>query len=310
MKKPVLLIGLMLTMSLAGCIGNDDSGTVQVELTDDQLDSIMDDYFQDFVNNTTITINDETDSSTNYYTNGTLSPQVEYYVVDYRFTMNDVMGISPGIDHMNNTFTAEYREYNYSENNESVYEYELECVGYYLVGLASTPVPYWQDSSNYMLAWQNEYNNTIADLYRDYAYESFVRAACDESYTGNGSNSGSVAPVTLFEIEIPAGKAIMCERTPTITMWHEEQQYYSTAYGEQMPGYQNYNYEWPTGYYSTPLLQMWDRMAGTSCSTLPIGSATVDTTFEFWTYERSLHEDGDYRFYVVYSLVDVLEHQS
>jgi len=308
MKKPVLLIGLMLTMSLAGCIGNDDSGTVQVELTDDQLDSIMDDYFQDFVNNTTITINDETDSSTNYYTNGTLSPQVEYYVVDYRFTMNDVMGISPGIDHMNNTFTAEYQEYNYSENNESVYEYELECVGYYLVGLASTPVPYWQDSSNYMLAWQNEYNNTIADLYRDYAYESFVRAACDESYTGNGSNSGSMAPVTLFEIEIPVGKAIMCERTPTITMWYPDEQYYHTAYGEQY-SYAG-NTPWPGYSYQTGIYQMWDRMMGTSCSTLPIGSATVDTTFEFWTYERSLHEDGDYRFYVVYSLVDVLEHQS
>ena len=124
--------------------------------------------------------------------------------------MNDVMGISPGMNHMNNTFTAEYREYNYSENNESVYEYELECVGYYLVGLASTPVPYWQDSSNYMLAWQNEYNNTIADLYRDYAYESFVRAACRRKlrwkwfqFRKHGSCDN------FFEIEIPAGKAIV-----------------------------------------------------------------------------------------------------
>ena len=58
MEKAILLIGLMLTLSLSGCIGNDDSGTVQVELTDEQLDSIMDDYFQDFVNNTTVTIND------------------------------------------------------------------------------------------------------------------------------------------------------------------------------------------------------------------------------------------------------------
>jgi hypothetical protein len=305
MKKPLFLVGLMLMMSLAGCIGNDDSGTVQVELTDEQLDSIMDDYFQDFVNNTTITINDETDSSTNYYTNGTLSPQVEYYVVDYRFTRNDVMGISPGIDHMNNTFTAEYREYNYSENNESVYSYELDCLGYYLVGLATTPVPYWQDSSNYMLAWQNEYNNTIAELYRDYAYQSFVRAACDETYTGNGSNSGSLEPVTLFEIEIPAGKAIMCERTPSITMWYDDEQYYSTAYGELRYA----GYSWPDYAWQTSIFQMWDSMLGTSCNSLPIGSATVDTTFNFWTYERSLYDDAEYRFYVVYSLVDVHEHQ-
>ena len=36
---------------------------------------------------------------------------------------------------MNNTFEAVYTEYNVSTNQNTNYTYQLDCMGYYLVGL-------------------------------------------------------------------------------------------------------------------------------------------------------------------------------
>ena len=86
---------------------------------------------------------------------------------------------------MNNTFEATYVEYNVSTNQNTTYAYQLDCIGYYLVGIQTTPVPYWENSANYDTAWANSYNSTIADLYQDNAYQTTVRWACDENYNPN-----------------------------------------------------------------------------------------------------------------------------
>ena len=243
MKKVVFLTLVLISASLAGCTSG-EGGQAQVELTDDQVDDIMDEYFQDFVNNTTVIIYDET--SNVYYQNGSISTQSNYFIVDYTFTKSDLFDAPEEVDHMNNTFEATYVEYNVSTNQNTTYTYQLDCIGYYLVGIQTTPVPYWENSANYDTAWSNSYNNTIADLYQDYAYQTAVRWACDENYNPNGSQTGSMDILTILDITIPAGKGLMCENTGIIKMLDTETGMYGSAYGELM-------YNWDDRRYTTTL---------------------------------------------------------
>jgi len=301
MEKAILLIGLVLTLSLSGCMGNDDSGTVQVELTDEQLDSILDDYFQDFVNNTTVTINDET--SNVYYQNGSISSQSNYYIVDYTFTKSNLFPTHVEIDHMNNTFEAVYTEYNVSTNQNTNYTYQLDCMGYYLVGIATTPVSYWEDSSNYWTAWTNAYNDTIRGLYQSYANNVDVRFACDEDYNPNGSQMGSNERLTILDITIPAGKGLMCENPAVINMLDTETNTYGYAYGES-PYSNSYRYSSITG-----MVYQFDTFtSGISCTTMTLGSGSSDTVFSIEMIDKYIEYGEEYRIYLVYTLVDVEDH--
>lgn len=301
MEKAILLIGLMLTLALSGCIGNDDSGTVQVELTDEQLDSIMDDYFQDFVNNTTVTINDET--SNVYYQNGSMSSQSNYYIVDHTFIKSDLFGPTVVIDYMNNTFDAIYSEYNFLTNQYVNYTYQLDCMGYYLVGIQTTPVSYWENSNNYYQAWNATYNETIADLYLNNAYDVDVRYTCDENYNPNGSQMGSNERLTILDITIPAGKGLMCENPAVINMLDTETNTYGYAYGES---YYYNNNRYPS--ISGMVYQFDTFTSGISCTTMTLGSGSSDTVFSIEMIDKYIDYGEEYRIYLVYTLVDVEDH--
>ena len=299
MKKVAFLTLVLFSASLAGCTSGED-GQTQVELTDDQVDDIMDEYFQDFVNNTTVTINDET--SNVYYQNGSISTQSNYFIVDYTFTKSDLFSAPVEVDHMNNTFEAIYVEYNVSTNQNTTYTYQLDCMGYYLVGIQTTPVPFWENSANYDTAWASSYNSTIADLYQDYAYQTAVRWACDENYNPNGSQTGSTEIITILDITIPAGKGLMCENAGVINMLDTETNTYVYPYGEQY-GSQYYQA------YSTTLSYQFDTFTyGISCTAMTLGSGSSDTTFSINTLDRMLDYDNEYRLYLVYTLVDVEDH--
>jgi len=292
MKKVAFLTLVLFSASLAGCTSGED-GQTQVELTDDQVDDIMDEYFQDFVNNTTVTINDET--SNVYYQNGSISTQSNYFIVDYTFTKSDLFDAPEEVDHMNNTFEATYVEYNVSTNQNTTYTYQLDCIGYYLVGIQTTPVPYWENSANYDTAWANSYNSTIADLYQDNAYQTTVRWACDENYNPNGSQTGSTEILTILDITIPAGKGLMCENTGIIKMLDTETNTYGYAYGES--GQMSYLYMGFDTFTS-----------GISCTAMTLGSGSMDTIFSITTRDYMLDHDDEYRIYLVYTLVDVEDH--
>jgi hypothetical protein len=295
MKKVAFLTLVLISASLAGCTSGED-GQTQVELTDDQVDDIMDEYFQDFVNNTTVTINDET--SNVYYQNGTISSQINYFIVDYTFTKSSIFASSEDVDHMNNTFEATYTEYNVSINNNTNYTYQLDCIGYYLVGIQTTPVSYWESSANYDTAWANAYNSTIADLYQDYAYEVEVRFTCDENYNPNGSQLNQEM-ITILDITVPAGKGLMCENSAIIKMLDSETSDFSTSYGET---YSSYRY--PTGLY----YQFDTFTDGIACTSMTLGSGSIDTTFSIMTRDYMLDYGEVYRVYLVYTLVDVEDH--
>ena len=315
MKRAVLLVLVLMSGSLAGCLAGDEDSGVQVQLTDEQIDAILDDYFQDFVNNTTVTINDQTNSTstTNVYQNGSESSQVEYFVIDYQFTKGDLFGTGHEIDYMNNTFVATQSVYNYSTDNTTYYEYTLSCEGYYLVGLATTPVPYWQTNStgNYWTAWRSEYNETIAQLYHSYAYNTDVRSSCDPSY--NPTNGVNTERLTIYELEVPAGKALNCMTAPDLRMFHPTHEYYYYyIYGEIYEGYTPDSSN-PLSYrYSingqSALIQTWDDWGSPNCASFYYGNADRDTTFSFSIANNYVDYGFDYRFYMVYTLTDVSAH--
>tara|TARA_B100001093_G_scaffold515424_1_gene591712 strand:+ start:181 stop:1086 length:906 start_codon:yes stop_codon:yes gene_type:complete len=299
MKKVAFLTLVLLSATLAGCTSG-DSGEVQVELTDEQVDDIMDEYFQDFVNNTTVTINDET--SNVYYQNGSISTHSNYFIVDYTFTKSSLFTAPEEIDHMNNTFAAIYTEYNISTNQNSNFTYQLDCLGYYLVGIQTTPVPYWENSANYAEAWASTYNDTIADLYQEYASQTTVRWACDENYDPAGAQTGSTEIITILDITIPAGKGLMCENNGIIKMLDSSANEYITATGEPITSSSSSRY----GSY---LYYQFDSFSDDlHCTTNTLGSGSADTTFTIMTQDRMLDYDEEYRIYLVYTLVDVEDH--
>jgi len=299
MKKAVLLTLVMMTSTLAGCIGG-DSGSVEVQLTDDQINDLFDEHFQDFVNNSSVTHNEYI--SNNY--NGSTSASLQYFVVDYEFTKSDLYGVTAEVDYINNTFEVVYSEYNYSTNQYTNYTYQLSCVGYYLVGLQTTPVPYWNSTANYQQAWIDNYNQTIADLYGDYAYQAQTRYACDGNYNPNNSQL-NYDYVTILDIDIPAGKGLRCETPAIVKMWYADTNGYSAAYGKVTQQYYGPSYQ-----YETALYYQYDSfLDGISCTSMTMGSGSVDTVYTIKTMDYMLGHDFDYRLYMVYYLVDLQDHQ-
>jgi len=282
MKKVAFLTLILLTATLAGCTSSDDA-EVQVELTNEQIDGIIEAHLQDFVNNTT-------------------SSQTNYFIVDHVFTKSDLFIAPEEIDHINNSFNATYVEYNVSMNENTNFTYQLDCEGYYLVGLQTTPVTYWQNSTNYMQAWVGTYNQTIADLYQEYSSLTTVRFTCDENYNPNGSQTGSLEMLTILDITIPAGKGLKCENAGIIKMLDETTNMYDIAYGEP---YQS----WGEQRYGSSLSYQFDSfVSGYSCTAMKFGSGSADTTFSIMTQDYMLDYDDQYRIYLVYTLVDVEDH--
>ena len=312
MKNAVLLVLLMSLSVLSGCISGDD-GELQVEVSDEQIDSIVDEYFTDFVNNTSIIVNDYTTSGTNttnnYYSNGSFSSSEQLFVVDFFFNKSDYpANIPQQIDYINRTFEVNYSTYNYSTNQDNEGVIELSCSGYYLIGLLTeNPISFWESSSNYSEAWDNTYNSTVADLYYEYRYSTYVRNICDDT-AQSSSLPGSTELIELYTVEIPQGKAIQCV-TPLVVrqLWVEEG-YYSTAYGEEyyttgvVPG-TSYQYR-----YQTTLQQNWDNMLGYTCGEYPLGSGDRDTNLTISVEDRDLDSSFNYRIYMVYKLIDVNAH--
>jgi hypothetical protein len=71
-KSPMAIALIMLLFPLAGCAGSD--GEVNVDLTTEEIQELIDDNIDDFLNNTTITVNQENNnnSTVNHYNTTTI----------------------------------------------------------------------------------------------------------------------------------------------------------------------------------------------------------------------------------------------
>ena len=66
--KAALLTLVLVSSALAGCTGDPDGGGND-EIDSDALQNLFDEHFQDFINNTTITVNNHYHNNTTYVTN-------------------------------------------------------------------------------------------------------------------------------------------------------------------------------------------------------------------------------------------------
>ena len=221
-----MMILIMMTSTLAGCTGGDPDGGGNDEIDMDILNQLIDDNLQDFINNTTITVENHyhnnttiinNDNSQNNFTgtssgsfNGNMSLGGEIQVIDLFFSLDTLMDFE-SIDYRNNVFDYNYTYYDYLTNTDREDMFSMSCSNYYLVGSgnnsSSDIIPHWVDSSGYYSAWDSLYNNTIRDLLNSIANDDWLREICDESfYTGLDYYDN----LLLHEIHLEEGTALQC----------------------------------------------------------------------------------------------------
>ena len=251
-----MMILIMMTSTLAGCTGGDPDGGGNDEIYMDILNQLIDDNLQDFINNTTITVENHYHNNTTIVNNdysqtnfsGSSSPTYSgnssmsgVQLIDLRFSLNDLMNIDE-IDFRNNTFEHNYTYYDYLTNENRQDTFSMSCDNFYLVGSgnsSSGEVPYWVDNSGYYTAWDTIYNNTIRDLLGDIANDDWLREICDENYFDGQDYYNNLI---LYEIVVPEGMAFACTHTTSGYPMLEE--YY---WNEATSLWDDYNYRYDDG---------------------------------------------------------------
>ena len=208
MKASALAISLILMLvPLAGCSGTDTEVTVHMDSED--LQAIIDDNRDDFLNNTTVVVFQEYHNNTtvvNQYSNNSTSNvdqsgassstttynyngsgvESEIYVIRIEWTASDVIGGGGITLNRDNNFSVEYSYYDYATNDDRQDIFTLPCSNYYDApsqdsNSSSSSPPYWEDNDNYYSWWDYQYNNTIRDLLQDVAWWDEVENVCRES---------------------------------------------------------------------------------------------------------------------------------
>ena len=150
MKGNALSLALiMITGSLAGCLASDSDGVPEISLTDEDITGLFDDYFMDFVNNSSVTVvneihyhnnttviegDDSSTSSVVYYSNGTGSSDYPYYILDVTFDADSVQeGPFGAPDYSLVNFNATWNYYDISAGGYRQGTFSVSCGNYYLL---------------------------------------------------------------------------------------------------------------------------------------------------------------------------------
>ena len=200
-----MMILIMMTSTLAGCTGGDPDGGGEID--SDALNDLIDQNLQDFINNTTITVNQEihhhnnTTVVNNYYstnnefnnttvidggevTNQNYDQSNTYYnasslggngtsngiihTIDFVFDLDFLWGNSPIVPgDRDNIYTTNWSYYDYATNDYRNDVFTFSCGIYYLVGNSST------NNSNLQTYWEN--NNWYDDAWSDNGYNNTMR---------------------------------------------------------------------------------------------------------------------------------------
>ena len=351
--KATLMALVLVSSALAGCTGDPDGGGND-EIDSDALQDLFDEHFQDFLNNTTITVNNHyynnttnvvddgdyssttinennnttinegDETSTSNYNNQTENDYsaLNYtwssagngsgemlYLLDVFFTMEELVPEYEAIDHRNNTINYSYTYYDYLTNSQRTDVFLIQCSDYYIVGSQSngSGVSFWNDSSNYADAWDNEYNDTISDMlyqaatanyYIGSEYGQHVRMACDEAYAPGGGWDN----VHLIDIPIPNGMAIDLVSVEEYGFFPEEGRWCETndyCYSDWHSDGGNYN--WRSYHFRTNLL--WEDFQVSTAYPMWIGG-DGDTVLS--VYLNDLYPNQQYRLRIYFETITVL----
>ena len=210
----VPMILLMLSASLAGCTGGDPDGNDESSIDMDILNQMIDDNLQDFINNTSVTVNQEI----HYDNDGSVDGNHSGYGgilhgIDFEFTLDSLWGnseVEPG--DRNNNYVTNWTYYDYLTNQQRDDEFTFSCSVYYLVGSANSSniETYWENNNYYDQAWDdNGYNSTMRDIFNSVAWDSDLRFTCDDEFYGYDQGNNYYSEV-VYTITIPEGYAFRC----------------------------------------------------------------------------------------------------
>ena len=210
---------LMIASSLAGCTTTGTDGVPEVTLDDEDIETFLDDYFQDFVNNSSVVINQEIhyhnettvnegdDSSVRHYNgSGPGAPTVHVLdmVIDSSLLPSEDEEEIP--DYRSNSLVVQYEYYDFSTEEQRNDDFTIACNAYYLIESNS----YWNDSSNYYSVWIYEYNETMADVLQYWSGDSLVEETCGaNAFPSNMVNADFIETYDVI-IEIPEGYVLSC----------------------------------------------------------------------------------------------------
>ena len=306
-----MMILIMMTSTLAGCTGGDPDGGGNDNIDMDVLNQLIDDNLQDFINNTTITVNNHYHNNTSIVNNDNSQTNVTgsssslgngstngiVRTIDYIFDLDYLWGNAPVIPgDRTNTYTTIWTYYDYPTNSERTDIFTFNCDVYYLVGSAnsSNEQTYWENNNYYDDAWSdNGYNNTLRDIFHNIANEEDLRFTCDEDFYGYSSNSNYYSEM-VYEFTIPEGFALMCLRgdysNPLI--------YRSTNSTSN-----SINYEW-SNYGGTQMII--DGLYWYCNNDMPSIGGEHDMIVQFGS--SNLEENYNYRLIWSYQLVPVIPH--
>ena len=254
-----MMILIMMTSTLAGCTGGDPDGGGNDEIDIDILNQLIDENLQDFINNTTITVENHYHNNTtivnNHYDNnnhfnnttnvdggeinnydnsvshinGSSLGNVtgDMYLLDIEFSLEDIYPGWDSIDYRNNTFNYSWEYYDYATNQERTDMFEFSCQVFYVVGANSTngssQVSFWEDNSQYYNAWSNMYNSTVRSLLWDAAY-TYSRDSISNIYINEICNEDNQLSYSglLFDIPLVEGMALKAYSEGSWTYYQTE----------------------------------------------------------------------------------------
>jgi len=215
----------MMTSTLAGCTGGDPDGGGNDNIDMDVLNQLIDDNLQDFINNTTITVENHYHNNTTIVNNdnsvnnvsssdtSSVSSSNVIKTIDFVFNLDFLWGNSPAVPgDRYNSYTTNWSYYDYATNSYRNDVFTYDCGVYYLVGSAnnSNQQTYWENSNYYDDAWSdNGYNNTMRDLFHNIANDANLRFTCDEDFYGYNDSDDHYAE-TIYEFIIPQGFGLRC----------------------------------------------------------------------------------------------------
>ena len=227
MKGNALSLALItIAGSLAGCLATDSDGVPEISLTDEDITGLFDDYFMDFVNNSSVTVVNEIhyhnnttviegdDSSTNsvvYNSNGSGASDYPYYILDVTFDADYVSEDPIGSpDYSLVYFNATWSYYDSTTGDYQQGIFSVSCGNYWLLVDSGSPnnSPYWDNQDYYYDAWMNIHNQTIINILDNYASDSSVQQTCGAYHWYQNNQDWLV--VYEHSITIPEGFVLSC----------------------------------------------------------------------------------------------------
>jgi hypothetical protein len=294
---------LMIASALAGCTSGDPDGDGTSGIDMEILNEMIDDNLQDFINNTSVTVNNYHSSNETYHnynsnnysfggvgSNG--SGGHGLYLLDIQFNLSSLLDLEEN-DYQNNSITGQYWLQDFDTGNTYEDNVTIDCGVYYIVGSddfnswndnsSLWEESYWINSDWYSTGWSvyeslgyEGYNITMRNLYHNIAWDYEVREICDESFHEDDEGFDDLI---LFEISIPAGVAIS-------GLYHND----FRAMEEYVWGYEDYTSSWNNGNYI--YTGSGENMWRNTYYPLDYQTSAFNVNFEFETISWSYHSGG------------------